>query len=326
MAALAQTQQILLLDGDEEILKDIALKKEKMPLSRKIFIISMMIYQIVHFAIFFIYINFDSIIMAFQSTAGNNTFFVGFDNFKHLFNDIGDSASVLVPSTLNSLLLFAVNNFLILPISIFCAYIFFKKLPLANLFRIIFFLPSIISIVVLSMSFKLVLGSGGPLESLVTAMGGSLPDGGLFGNESTAIWMVCLYCLWAGIGYQVIFMCGAIQRIPGEVFESGQLDGVGMWKEMIYLVVPLIMPTVSTMFINGITVIFTIFLQPQLLLGAGILTYKGGTIAYYIISNATTTATRHYAAAAGLLFSFIGIPLVLGVKKLFDKITPDITF
>jgi len=322
-------EQIVLLDGDEEILKDIVVKKEKMPNSRKLFIILMMLYQICHFCLFFVYINIDSFCMAFQKFDILEGAYVwkGFYQFEQIFNTFKTGNDIL-NCVKNSMLLFVANNFIILPIAIFCAYIFFKKLPMSSFFRIVFFFPCIISVVVLTMSFSFMFDTYGPFNEILRAMGlgGIIPTNGWLADKNTAFWMVFIYCIWAGIGYDVVFLNGAISRIPTEVFESGQLDGVGMWRELFVMVLPLILPTINTLFINGVTVIFTIFLQPQLLVpNLGEMNHYCGTIAYYIIES-VESENLCYASACGILFSLIGIPIVLGVKTLLEKLTPDITF
>jgi len=330
---MQRKENIVLMEGDEEILREISVVKRKMPLSRKIFIICMIAYQILHFLLFWVYVNADSIVMAFQKINWaygedyGKVIFCGFENFQNMFNEM-KLAPDLWNCIKNSLILFATNNFIILPISIFCAYIFFKKVPLGKGFRVIFFLPNIISIVVLTMSFAFMFnGEWGPVNQILKAIGleSVIPANGWLGSKETAMGMIVLYCVWAGIGYNVVFLNGAICRIPTEVIESGKLDGIGMWRELFCIVFPLILPTLSTLFINGVTVIFTIFLQPKLLTAGGPYDHITGTIAFYII-ECVDGGKLYKAAAVGLFFSAIGIPLVLAVKKLIEKFTPDITW
>lgn len=321
--------QITLRENDEDILKEIALKKQKMPLSRKLFIICMITYPILQFLVFWVYVNFNSILMAFQTLdyMSQSVKWVGFDNFVKVWNDL-----INIPDLLNciknSVILFLNNNFILLPISIFCAYIFFKKLPGNKIFRVIFFLPNIISIVVLTMSFSFMFeNSIGPINSVLRNLGleSLIPTNGWLSDKSTAFPMVLVYCIWAGIGYNVVLLSGAINRIPTEIIEAGKLDGISAPRELFNIVIPLIFPTISTLFITGVTVIFTLFLQPQLLTGGGPYEHISGTIAMYIIEK--VNANQLYeASCVGLIFSVIGIPLVLGIKKILDLITPDVNY
>lgn len=321
------------LSGDEEILSQLSNKKMKTPLSRKIFIVCMLLWQVLHFLLFWVYVNVDSFIMAFQTLSMKldetygKVIWVGWQNFKDVFRtfETGDLWNCIK----NSFILFAVNNFVIVPIATFCAYIFFKKIPLGKIFRVIFFLPNIISIVILTMVYTFMFElEWGPFNILLETIGlaDKIPPLGWLGDPTKIMTMVVIYCIWAGIGYNVVFLNGAICRIPTEIIESGQIDGAGMWTELFTIIFPLVMPTLSTLFINGVTVIFTIFLQPRLLscVPAGY-NHVDGTIAGFII-ELVENGKSYQAAATGLFFSAIGIPLVLGVKKLIEAITPDITW
>ena len=90
--------QITLRENDEDILKEIALKKQKMPLSRKLFIICMITYPILQFLVFWVYVNFNSILMAFQTLdyMSQSVKWVGFDNFVKVWNDL-----INIPDLLN---------------------------------------------------------------------------------------------------------------------------------------------------------------------------------------------------------------------------------
>lgn len=311
--------------------KEIQKKKKKMPLSRKIFIISMIIYPILHFLVFWLYVNIDSIIMAFQdfNYFEEKEIFVGLENFEWALDELYRlGKSDLINCIKNSVLLFLSNNFVILPISIFCAYIFYKKVPGHKIFKVIFFLPNIISVVVLTLAFSFMFNTSfGPVNEFLKWIGleSIIPANGWFSDKKTAFIMVLIYCLWAGIGYNVVLLSGAIGRIPEEVIESGKLDGIGMWRELFVIVVPLIFPTITTLFVTGVTVIFTLFLQPMLLTGGGPFNHISGTISLFIV-ELVNASDLYKAAAVGLLFSLVGIPLVQIVKFIFEKISPDVEY
>ena len=319
---------------NNELLKieqEIKSKKKKMPLKRKIFIVSMIIYPIVHFLVFWLYVNFNSIIMAFQefNYFEEKEVFVWLDNFDWALDQLYRLGKPdLVNCIVNSVLLFVSNNFVILPISIFCAYIFYKKLPLGGFFKVVFFLPNIISVVVLTLAFSFMFNTSfGPVNEVLNwlGLGQLIPANGWLSDKDTAFPMILFYCLWAGIGYNVVLISGAIGRIPEEVIESGKLDGIGMWRELFVIVIPLIFPTITTLFVTGVTVIFTLFLQPMLLTAGGPFSHISGTISLFIV-ELVNAGDLYKASAAGLLFSLVGVPLVLLIKFLLERISPDVEY
>ena len=115
----------------------------------------MLLYPLLQFAVFWLYININTVVMTFQrySWMTQQYRWVGFDNYAILFREFAQDYSVLRLAVRNSVIFFPWNNFVLLPISIICAYILHKQVPLHRAFRVIIFLPSIISIVVLKMVF-----------------------------------------------------------------------------------------------------------------------------------------------------------------------------
>ncbi len=293
---------------------------------RNRFIILMLTFPILHFLVFFVYININTILMCFQrlSFITNQIKFIGFDNFAKLFQDIA-TKPLLSKSIINSLLFIPVTNGILLPLSLIAAYILFKKVFLHKIFRIIFFLPSIISIVILTMVFSFMFDSTfGVFNDLLKLLGMGNLQRTWFGDTATAMPMVFLYCIWTGIGFNVVLLSSAISRIPQEIIEFGQLEGIGMWKEMTRVVIPMIWPTVSTVFVLGSTSAFTIFLQPQLLTNGGP-NGSSYTIALYILEQ-VKSANYEYASTVGVFFAIIGVSMVMFFKKLLEKAGPTVEY
>lgn len=302
-------------------------------LSKKIFIYAMIFWPILHFLIFWVYINFNTIILSLQrfSVNSGDYVFIGIDNYKNLFRQLFEQYPdrMLLDAVLNSLSLFLFSNFLLLPLSVISGYVLSKKVFMAGAFRVIFYLPSIISMVVLTMCFKFMFD---PKLGIVTpilnglGLGGIIPEFGWFANVKTAWGMVLFYSLWAGIGYNVLLLTGAFSRIPRDIIESAKLDGIGFWRELWSITLPLISSTLNTLIIIGTTSVLTTFLQPMLLTGGGPnnSTY---TIMYYVTAMVKSGANGICSAATlGVFVSVIAIPLLLGFRKLLNKLLPSIEF
>jgi len=304
-------------------------KKKRLITRRGVFIFLMLAYPIAQFLVFWLYVNIDTVrlSMTYFNTTTGNTDFVGFDNYRREITDIFNSPlNPLRPSLRNSLLLFPFNNFLLLPVSIICAYILYRKVFGYKAFRVIFFFPSIISIVVLTMVYQFMLDSTfGPFNKVLAAVGlnGLIPPDGWLGDRTLVFPVVLVYCLWAGIGYNVVLLTGAIRRIPQEIIESGRIDGIRMGQELTRIVVPLIFPTITTLFVIGTTSVFTLFLQPMLL--AGVENAQASTVALQIVLF-TKGSDLERAATIGMMFSIVGIPVIFGIKTLLEKITPQVEY
>jgi multiple sugar transport system permease protein/N-acetylglucosamine transport system permease protein len=305
-------------------------KKKKFFTKRNVFIVLMLAYPIIHFLIFWVYVNFNTFILSFQrwSVGQNKEVFANFDNYARFFKTLFEGLTPHLQSAItNSIWFLVFNNFILLPVSIVCSYLFFKKVFGHQVFRVIFFLPNIISVVILTMAFRFMFNNNfGPVVKLLRDLGLSswVPKNGFFGTVGLSQVMIFVYCLWAGIGYNVLLLSGSIARLPQEVLEAGYIDGIGMWKELTSIIIPMIFPTISTLFITGSMVMFTLYLQPMLLTSGGPngTTY---TIAYYVV-DLVNNNKLYDAAAAGIVFSIIGVPMVQLIKWGMEKITPQIEF
>ncbi len=290
-----------------------------------IFIILMLAYPVLQFLITWSFVNIRSILNAFQVQDVYGNISWGFDNFTTyfdtLFNStkhasgvtwINDTALVL----LNSLAIGIITVFISLPLSLLCSYFLHKKMPFANVFRAIFFLPNIIPVVALTFAFKISFdGNIGYLYEFMRLLG--FPSG-FFAKAPYAGFMVILYLIWAGLGYNVILISGAIGRIPKELFESAELDHAGYFKEFIHVVIPCIWPTVVTLIVIGMTNVLTLYLQPLLLTNEN--TAAVYTISMSIFLDAAGDGSAYGKASAfGLMMSLIWAPIILLTRKFLSK-------
>ena len=304
-------------------------KRKKKSVNEIVFIAVMMSIPVLHFCLFWLYINFDTIAMSFQKFDMDAGKWVGngLKNYRDLWIEFTKEGSVLPRALLNSISVFLWNDFVIVPVSLLSAFALYKKMPMGTAFKVIFFLPSIISVVVLTLAYSFMFDvSLGAIPAFLEdiGLGNLIPFDGYFGDKRYAWWMILFYGLWSGIGYNIVLISGAMARIPEEIVEAGKLDGLTSFKELFSVTVPLIGSTLGTLLLLGTTVIFTYFLQPQLLLGGNAETVGGYTIALYMVLNIRSGGQAQMAMGAtiGVLCAIVGTPIVFGSRKLIDKYLP----
>ena len=127
------------------------------------------------------------------------------------------------------------------------------------------------------------------------------------------------YNLWAGFGSLLIYFISAFTRIPEEILESAQLEGVGIWQEIRYLLFPLTWPTFSTFWILGIASIFSAGGPALLMTGGGYGTYDLGFWTYIKISS-NQPQDLAFASALGILQTLVALPLSLFARWLSNKV------
>ena len=122
---------------------EITKARRKRKLRRSLFIASFIAIPLIQFLFFMLYPNIDTLILSFKQFDNYEGKYkwVDFANYADLFAMFRTKGSPLGKAVRNSLLFFVVNDFVILPISFFSAYFMYKKMPLANAFRILFFIP-----------------------------------------------------------------------------------------------------------------------------------------------------------------------------------------
>ena len=293
-------------------------------LRKNLFIVGMLSIAIVHFLVFWLYVNLSSILMAFKNVTIEGTKW-GFGNFKIMFDSFRNPTSELRGAFVNTMIYFAVNLFIKLPLTFICSYFLYKKIKGYKYYRFVFFLPSIISAVVLTSLLKYMVNPGGPLPRIYEMLWGR--EAPLFLADSDyALGVILFYTIWSGFGVNIILFQGAMSRIPPEIIEAGKIDGVGMTRELFQIVTPLVWPTISTVVVLAFVGIFSSSGE-ILLFTKGL--YDTYTISYWIfelVQGIKGTVNLEYASTVGIFFSVIALPIVLLVKRGLEKITESVEY
>ncbi len=305
---------------------------------RNWFIFSLLLVPIIHFLVFWLYINIKTISLAFfeWDFFSNSYKFVGIDNFTEQFRQFKAR-----PEHLNMFF----NAFRAIPINLAClvlavliGYAFSKHIRGEKVFRVIFYLPSMISIVIQTLCYRYMFTYNpgmleGPAAELLRMLGVNYNGWETALSDPVVIdriwWLISIFCVWASAGINIILMASAMSRIPESVIESAKLDGVGFWRELFQIHIPLIMPTISVFLINSMMAVSAFYIQPMLLTGN--ITGPGGaynTVGWYMFNMAPIAqdSDMPLISTVGFILTVLVTFLVIVVKKITDKITPDVDF
>ncbi|AOT72449.1 carbohydrate ABC transporter permease [Geosporobacter ferrireducens] len=295
-------------------------KKQKRINWKKIFfIISMLGWPLLNWCIFIFYMNIQTFLYSFQRL---NKFtgkmrFSGLENYMELFQKISDNTASYGVAFRNTFLWLGLNVLVIVPISLVVAYILSKKIPFYRFFNTILFIPNIISIVILTMVWSFMWAPNqGIVNGLLDLLGMVQYKRIWLGDHRTALGVVFLYCVWAGIGWNNLILGGAIAKIPKEILESAQLDGVSHWQEFVHIIIPNVWPTISTITIIGATAAFRVFLHPKLLTNGE---YGTSNIALKVVDEVLGEGNYGLASAAGITMAIFGFIVVYMIKAYLDR-------
>jgi raffinose/stachyose/melibiose transport system permease protein len=144
-----------------------------------------------------------------------------------------------------------------------------KNKRLSVVFRTTFFIPSLISLTVIGLLFTFIYQPTGLLNAILDAAHLSGLKHGWIGEEGTAIFAVIAVSQWKSIGYTMMLLIVAIQRIPEELNEAAVLDGAGTIKRFLHITVPNIKDTILMTFIITTSGGFLIFNEVYIITGGG---------------------------------------------------------
>lgn len=287
-----------------------------------IFFALMMAIPIIQLCVFYIAVNVNSVLLSFKdySIETGNYEIVWFDNFKKVFSDFFGESDVLRNALKNSLI---VSSFILLvglSLGLLFSYSIFKKCWGHEFYKIMLFMPSILSSVVMAMMFNYFVERALP-EMLNEFF--NLKMEGLLSNPDTTFSTLVFYTIWVGFGGSMLLYVGAMNNIDESMIEAGKLDGTNSITEFIYIVFPSIYSTFIVFLTTGLV---GIFMQQM-----NLYSFFGGTakislytLGYYLYrqTQAATFSEYPYLAAMGIVFTLIAVPLTLGVKAFFEKIGP----
>jgi multiple sugar transport system permease protein len=187
-----------------------------------------------------------------------------------------------------------------------------RNLPLTGIFRTIYFIPSIVSLVAAGLGFRWLFQTDGAIDSLL----------GNFGVDkiawlSDSVWampVVILVSVWKQIGFNLVVFLAGLQAIPINRYEAAELDGANSWQQFWYITLPGLQ---STLIFTAITTtIFTLksFEQVYIITGGGPLN-STNLLVYYIYDRAFSRFDFGYAAAAAMvLFAFTSVLVYLQLQ------------
>lgn len=192
-------------------------------------------------AAFVIYPFLSSVFYSFTDWNGiSKANFVGILNYKNLLKDISFLHS------LRNILFFTVGAIVLInPLSLGLALILNSKIKGRSALRTLFYLPSVISMIVISNIWVIILADDGLLNKIVEFLGmGGLATNWL-GDYDKTPWALLFIILWQGVGNAAIFYIAGLQSIPQDLYEAADIDGVGGMARFTQITFPLLMPAVT---------------------------------------------------------------------------------
>lgn len=202
-------------------------------------------------------------------------------------------------------------------LALFIALLLNRPLRGLGLYRTAYFLPTITSLVAVSVVWMWIYHPDVGLMNSVLALVG-LPPARWLNEPRTAMLALIILGVWRGLGYNVIIYLAGLQSIPTHLYEAAKLDGAGRWQLLRYITWPLLTPTSFFILIIAVINSFQSFTQVHVMTQGGPV---GSTtvIVYYLFQQAFQQFNMGYGSAVAMVLFAIILALTVIQFKFLGK-------
>lgn len=231
------------------------------------------------------------------STSIYNPSFVGLQNYIDILH------SKLFYQIMGNTFLFlivAVPFLVIFPL--FLAVLINQKIRGITLYKILIYLPVIVSIVVAAIAFKWLYAQDGILNYFIGLLGFN-PIGWLT-DSRFALYSVAIVTIWKGVGYYMMIYLAALMGVPQELYEACDIDGANFLQKHLTVTIPQIMPTIALVSTISLISAMKVFVEIYVMTKGGPLN-SSKTIVYYIYERAFENLDLGYASALAVILLIV---------------------
>jgi len=238
--------------------------------------------------------------------------FIGTANYSRLFHD-----RLFWKAIGNTLKFLLLHIPLQLIISLFLAYLLNHAIKAISFFRASFFMPVIVSGVVVTILWQQLLGfDSGIINRMLVGLGGHKT--GWLVDPDIAIYSIAVMATWKNVGLYVILFLVGLQTVPPQYYEAAKMEGATKWQQFYHITLPMINPTVFMVVILSTIGGFSLFIEPYIMTGGGPLNTTLSAV-LYIYKQAFQYYNMGYSATLGFFYAIMIMTVVVLQKKFIEK-------
>ena len=240
---------------------------------------------------------------------GPLTDFVGLDNYVRALSDpvfigaIGHNFFFVIASLL-------VQG----PIAIGIALLLNRPMRGRSFFRVLVFVPYVLSEVIAGVAWLLLLQPSGPFDALLTSVGLGDAVQLWLGDPTIVLWTMLAVISWKYIGFAIILFLAGLQGVPEELAEAAQIDGASWWQIQRYITIPLLGPTIRIWAFLSIIGSLQLFDLVWIMTGGGPANATS-TMATYMINFGFTRSQYGYGSAVAVILFFISFAIAIVYQR-----------
>ena len=297
-------------------------EKKKKEITDLLFYLSLIVLPLIQFVIFYVVVNANSIALAFKHYEYKGGQYVVtnayFENFAQVLKDLFTSEQ-LKYCLRNSVVFYLVTFASGTVVSLVFSYYIFKKRLFSGTFKTLLYMPSIVSVMVISVLYRYF------CEDCYPAIAEKLTHKTVQGFSGAKYALIVLFNFFISCGGNMLVYTGTMAGISESVIEASEVDGVNSIQQFWYIVIPQIYQTFSLFVVTGLLVLFSGQANMFNFFGlkADAPFYTFGYYMYIELqANVNDLPTYSYLAALGFLLTVVAIPLIFTVRYLLNKFGP----
>ena len=232
--------------------------------------------------------------------------FIGLENYRVLAGD-----EVFWRATVNSIVFVLVRTPLEVGLGFGLALLLNRRLAARSLLRTLFFVPVVMSLIVVTIIFQRVYETNtGLLNTMLAAVGLGAWTHAWLGDPATALAAVIAVSVWKNVGFSLVILLAGLQNLPQDVLEAARVDGANAWQVTRRMITPLMRPilalTAMLSIIGGLKVFDLVFIMTR-----GGPTYSSEVLATMLFREAFELNHMGVASAIGVIL----VAVVLSIAR-----------
>ena len=226
-----------------------------------------------------------------------NPNFVGTDNYIKLFKE-----PVFYKVMFNTFMYLVIAVPFLVTFPLFLAILINQKIRGITLYKILLYLPVIVSIVVAAIAFKWLYAGQGILNYILSLF--HIKSIGWLVDTKWALFSVALVTIWKGIGYYMMIYLASLMSVPQDLYEACDIDGANFITKHLTVTIPHIMPTIALVSTISTISAMKVFAEIYVMTKGGPLN-STKTIVYYIYERAFENLDLGFASAMAVVLLII---------------------
>lgn len=240
--------------------------------------------------------------------------FIGLQNFKRLF-----TSAIFWNAFKNTIIISLANIVFYFPVPLIVALMIneLKSFRVKKGIQFLIYIPYFFSWVVVGSIFvNLLSPSSGPVNALITALGGD-PIYFMASTDHFRSVIVTSY-IWRQMGYGAVIYIAALTTVDPQLYEAATIDGAGHWGKLLHITLPSMRSTIVTMLLLNLSHVLMIFEQVLVMYNAAVYDVAD-VLQTYVYREGVLSGDIGYSIAVGMFTSLISLFLVLSTNKVSSR-------